>query len=342
MKHDDYFSEFLRDEVNLNQTRLDKLDGHVEAVTNYLKDHLASYQRIERQGSYALGTIIKPVSEFKEYDADLLLYMEYDPRKEPQEYIDEVYECFRLNANYRDKVHRKTRCVFLDYAGDVHLDIVPCIQGPTGVQFICNNKTNKFEVTDGTGYREWFNELSRVTNGHLKRVTRLLKYMRDHKGNFAVKSILLTTLIGSMVWDSRDKEEFSSVPNALKIVSNRLNDFLQANPTMPRVYNPALPSEDFMRHWTQGNYNNFREKFGIYTGRINDAFSESDHDASVEKWRKLFGDDFGKKNGGGGSSDGGGGRGGSGGSSGGGGRLSSAGPAAVVTAVTPRKPWAPR
>ena len=161
MKHNDFFSEFLRDEVNLNQTRLDKLDGHVDAITKFLAEHLISYERIERQGSYALGTIIKPVREGQEYDADLLLYMKYDSSKEPKEYIDEVYDCLRSNGIYEDKVHRRTRCATLNYAGDVHLDIVPCIQRPNGTQLICNNKTNEFEVTDGTGYRDWFNELSR-------------------------------------------------------------------------------------------------------------------------------------------------------------------------------------
>ena len=93
----------------------------------------------------------------------------------------------------------KTRCVYIDYAGDFHLDLVPCITLDEEC-YICNNKENRFEETDGTGYRDWFNEKTRITNGNLKRVTRLLKFLRDHKGNFSVKSILLTTLIGNSVY----------------------------------------------------------------------------------------------------------------------------------------------
>ena len=191
-----------------------------------------------------------------------------------------------------------------------------------GSQAICNNKTNAFEATDGTGYRDWFNEQTRITHGNLKRVTRLLKFLRDHKGNFAAKSILLTTLIGRTVWSEQDAEHFKTVPDALKAVSNRLNDFLQANLSKPVVSNPALPTEDFTRHWTQENYDNLRKQFDIYNDRINSAFSEPRHDDSIDKWRKVFGDGFGQKTNGGGQS------------------ASVPVGATASAAVTPRKPWA--
>ena len=155
MKNLEHFDAFLRDVVNINQSRLDRLNGHVKAVTEYLSQKLDSYRKVERQGSYALRTIVKPVED-REYDADVLLFMKYDRAKKPAEYIDAVYHCLKQNGNYADKVHRRTRCVYIDYAGDFHLDIVPCIE-VNGRHFICNNKTNEFEETDGTGYRDWFN-----------------------------------------------------------------------------------------------------------------------------------------------------------------------------------------
>ena len=76
----------------------------------------------------------------------------------------------------------------LDYAGDFHLDLIPCLVGGNGNHYICNLKLNRFERTDGTGYRNWFNDRNRLTHGNLKRVVRLLKYLRDHKRNFTAKS----------------------------------------------------------------------------------------------------------------------------------------------------------
>ncbi|MCY4082216.1 MAG: hypothetical protein OXF54_18380 [Caldilineaceae bacterium] len=326
MKHTPFFIDFLNDVVNLNQARLDRLNGHVQAVTEFLKENLDSFAAVEPQGSYGLKTIIKPVNEGQEYDADIQLYMKHNPGKEPKDYIDELYNCFRGSGTYNDKVHRKTRCVNLDYAGDFHLDVVPCIARPDGSKWVCNYTSNEFERTDGTGYRDWFNEKTRITHGNLKRVTRLLKFMRDHKRNFTAKSILLTTLIGRTVFGEGDGKNFKTVPDALKTVSNRIDDFLQRHPTMPTIKNPVLPKEDFNRHWDQAKYENFREKFSIYNKKINEAYSAREHNDSVVKWRAVFGDEFGEKLGG--NEDN------SSGSS------SKRRRTPAVPAVTPRRPWA--
>ena len=95
---------------------------------------------------------------------------------------------------------------------------------------------------------------------------------------------------------------------------------MQANPNQPEIRNPVLPQETFTRHWDQNKYRNFRDKFKIYNDQVNDAFDETDPQKSVQKWRKLFGEDFGKsksKNNG------------------------ASGTAAMAAAtVTPRKPYA--
>ncbi len=321
MKHTQYFIDFLGDVVNLNQTRLNRLNTSVQAVTDFLQENLDSFIRVEPQGSYGLKTIIKPVKDGQEYDADIQLYMKYEKDKEPKAYINELYDCFRGNGNYKDKVHRKTRCVYLDYAGDFHLDVVPCVTKPDGSKWVCNRETNDFERTDGTGYRNWFNDKTRITHGNLKRVTRLLKYLRNHKGNFTAKSILLTTLIGNTVARVDDGDNFKSISDALKTVSNRINDFLQVNESMPTITNPVLPEEDFNRHWDQAKYENFREKFSVYNKRINEAFDATGHNDSVRKWRAVFGDGFGELKGG---EDG----------------NSLGGGAPAVAAVRPQRQWA--
>ncbi len=294
MKHNQYFDDFLKNEVNINQSRLDSLNDKVRAVSEFLSQNLDSFEKVERQGSYALHTVIKPVQDGQEYDADILLFMKYDDSKTPKEYIDELRDCLRRSKVYDEKAKRKTRCVMLDYAGDFHLDMVPCVEKPSGGKYICNYQTDEFEETDGTGYRDWLNEKTRITSGNLKRVTRLLKFLRDHKGNFTAKSILLTTLIGKTVLGEYDAKNFNSVAEALKTVSNRINKFLQDNPTMPTVNNPVLPSEDFTRHWDEKKYKHFRKMFDIYNTRINEVCDATEHNDSVKKWRKVFGDKFGK------------------------------------------------
>ena len=168
MKHTQFFVDFLNSEVNLNPSRLQRLNKSVNAVSDFLSRSLKSYRSVEGQGSHALGTIIKPVNENQEYDADRLVYVGYDRGKEPRDYIEELYRCLRTHEVYSEKAHRKTRCVFLDYAGDFHLDLIPCLVDGDGSQYICNLKLNRFERTDGTGYRDWFNDRNQLTHGNLK------------------------------------------------------------------------------------------------------------------------------------------------------------------------------
>ena len=62
-KNNKQFQEFLRDEVNINDSRLERLHRGVRSVRSHLKDNLPGYQKTEPQGSLALGTIIKPVDD---------------------------------------------------------------------------------------------------------------------------------------------------------------------------------------------------------------------------------------------------------------------------------------
>ena len=98
--------------------------------------------------------------------------------------------------------------------------------------------------------------------------------------------------------DENDDDHFKSLPDALKTVSNRINDFLQRNLAMPSIANPVLPEEDFTRHWDQTKYSHFRNLFNVYNDKINEAFDTIEHDDSVEKWRDVFGENFGKMRGG--------------------------------------------
>ena len=98
------------------------------------------------------------------------------------------------------------------------------------------------------------------------------------------------------VQDNEGDANFKTVSDTLRTVCNRINAFLQANPLKPEIRNPVLPQETFTRHWDQNKYNNFRDKFNIYNDQVNDAFDETDPRRSLQKWQKLFGEDFGKSN----------------------------------------------
>ena len=283
----------LEDQVALNQSRMDRLETAVGVVNDYLKEHLPGYQNMERQGSYALGTLIKPVDDNDEYDADIQIVMDLHPKWEPKDYVLAINRTLAGNKTYADKLSLKTRCVTVDYAGDFHLDVVPLVT-VEGNHYVCNRHDNQFEETDGNGYRDWFNEKNRITGGNLKRVVRLLKYLRDHKNVFTAKSILLTTLAGNMVRESDEgTEAVNTVAGTLVTILSRLSDYLQQHPNMPEIKNPVLPTENFNRHWDQRRYANFRNRIQSYAHTAQQAKAEPSAEKAIKLWRELFGDSFG-------------------------------------------------
>ena len=77
MKLIQHFDDFLRDTVNLNQARIDRLNNHVEAIEQFVRDseYKVEIRSFSPQGSWAHRTIIKPQNG-KEFDADLVVYVE--------------------------------------------------------------------------------------------------------------------------------------------------------------------------------------------------------------------------------------------------------------------------
>jgi len=299
MKLTKHFDAFLINQVNLSDGRIDQLDSRVESVTNFLQtgdDELAAnYLDVIPQGSYAHRTIINPVTTSDEFDADVLLELKEIDGWNAEDYVHAVYTKFRESSKYRDMVSRHDRCVKVDYANEFHIDVVPYVERHDE-HFITNRVENEFELTNPEGFNDWLNERNKLASGRLVKVIRLVKYLRDYKSTFSVKSVILTILLGGRVNDAAvfgATDEYTDVPTALKNIVGALDDYLRANPTMPSIDDPSEPTENFNHRLKDDEYVNFRNKINLYRTWIDDAYHETDAEESKVKWRKLFGDKFG-------------------------------------------------
>ena len=291
MKHNEEFADFLRDHVNLNQGRIEELDQHVKAVTSYLRNNLAGFRRVEYQGSRALGTIIRPVKDRHEFDADLLVIVDKDGDA-PKPYSDTLWDTLKDSDRYKEKIELWNRCVKVKYQGQCHLDMVPCVEDD-GKQYVCPRNGDELEETDGTGFRDWFNDQNRITKGNLKRTVRLLKFIRDHKGNFSVPSVILTALAGDAIQaKDADGEEVSTMADTVATVLTRIDERLEKCDQIPVIDNPANPDLTFNTHWEDNQYQNFRRLMGVYANTARQARDETDKTKSIAAWQKLFGEDF--------------------------------------------------
>lgn len=301
MKLTDYFNVLLKDTVNLGQVKLDLLDSRVDTVYQALKaDEQIGHLILGKtpQGSWAHKTIINPVGN-NEFDADFMLDMSENPdwSDDPKKYIEEVYAALHRHSTYGNMPHsRKCRCVRLVYANSMHLDIVPHLNLADGREAIVNRDDNNWELTNPQGFTDWMKNKDSLAKGNLRKVIRLMKYLRDHKNSFTgTRSILLTTLLGEQVTELRtllDPGYYSDVPTALLHLVKDLDAWLQARPIKPSIPDPSGSGVTFDHRWEQSTYSYFRDRIHVHAAEIEEAYEEGNKERSVGLWQGIFGDGF--------------------------------------------------
>lgn len=293
------FSEFLDETVNLNSTRFDKLESSIDAIKNFIRQSEwdPRIRGFEAQGSWAHHTIIKPPDQ-GEFDADLLVMVDPVDGWTAADYVKSLGKIFKDSATYGGKSKTWDYCVTVTYANESKIDIAPCVKGrrSTDSLEVCNRKRDRFEDSEPTKYTQWIKDRNSISGANsFRKVTRLIKYLRDIKSRFTCSSVLLTTLLGYRIGEAdRDAAGFVDTPTTLKTIMQRLDDWLQARPIRPQVLNPHLQSEDFATAWTDDQYVNFRTMIHRYRGWIDEAYDTVGRAESITAWRRVFGPDFAK------------------------------------------------
>lgn len=303
MKHEGHFKVLLEDTVNLSKFNLEKLDSRTSAIYAALQDDpdLGPYVKaMIPQGSWAHKTIIRPVPD-REFDADFLLLLAEHPEwsPSPKRYIDQVYYALHRHATYGEMPHhRKCRCVRLHYAkgSSCHVDIVPYLVLGGSRQVIVNRDYDVWEDTNPDGFTHWMGARDGITGGNLRRVIRLLKYLRDHRGHFeGTRSIILTTLVGERVDAVKkmcDSGYYATVPDTLVHIVQDLDKWLQAQDGRPTVYDPSGSGLTFDHRWSDESFDHFRDRIATFAAEMTDAYNETDRETSVELWQNIFGEGF--------------------------------------------------
>lgn len=291
------FEDFLDKKVNLNKGRVDRIEEAERILGEFIAGNAVFkdlYIGTTPQGSYRQKTIIKPQTEDHEFDVDLLVALKSAEGWEPKDYVNKLAAEFRASGRYEDltDTNGKHRCVTIDYEGDFHVDLIPVLQHPEG-KVICNKQTNAYEPTDGDGYARWFDMQNIMAHGHLVHVVRLLKYLRDSKGDFDTKSIILTTIAGMQIGTSGN---YATLPQAFATVLADMDTYLSRFAKPPSIQNPAMPGETFDRHWKDEHkaFAMLKESISDYARIARDAMREADPHEAITHWKELFGDSFGE------------------------------------------------
>lgn len=305
MKLTNYFDYFMRNVVNMDDSRLRHLRTSVEAIYGMLAcdDALRGIvEGMDPQGSWAQRTIIKPVFGC-EFDADFMLVMTYQPGWKPSDYLTAVYDALRRSPEYKDKVKKKRRCVRVIYAADYHVDIVPFVVLPDGREVIAHHEMtdiseiDEWEDTDPKSFTAWMKRQDDTANGNLRRTIRLMKYLRDHHMNFRLtRSVILTIVLGERVSALRKLNEpdcYSDLPTAFVHILEDLAAWMDMNPNLPPLPDPSGANNDFSHRWTQESYDNLAAKVWLIATDARAAIDpQLSVDDSLRAWQKVFGAGF--------------------------------------------------
>jgi hypothetical protein len=171
-----------------------------------------------------------------------------------------------------------------------------------GREVIVNRDDNDWEPTNPQGFTDWMKNKDSIAKGNLRKVIRLMKYLRDHKNSFTgTRSILLTTLLGEQVTELRtlfDPGYYSNVPTTLLHVVKDLDAWLQVRPAKPSIPDPSGSGVTFDHRWgpdperAQATYSYFRDRIHVHAAEIGEAYEEEDKDRSFQLWKSIFGDGF--------------------------------------------------
>lgn len=153
-------------EIEISETQAEKAKESYEAVGNYLNNNIKQYDvRIFPQGSFMLGTVIKPISDKDEYDIDLVATIDnkFTSAKDLKNIVGDV---LKTSDRYSEKVEEGKRCWTIQYSesANYHMDILPTMKSDTYFQnkkLIMTHKEDEnsdyeFRQTNPEAYYDWF------------------------------------------------------------------------------------------------------------------------------------------------------------------------------------------
>lgn len=277
----------LAENLDISDTMRDKAIASYTAVGNWLGDYAEdSSVKISPQGSFYLGTVIKPVDDRDEYDIDLVCLLKDKQGASEYEIKNLVGDRLKEHGTYAKMLDKEEgkRCWTLQY-DEFHMDILPCAPKDnvymepylTGIRLTHRVAPGAYvpKYSNPYKYHEWFEERMQVrllelrksfairnqvdiskvplykVKTPLQRSIQLLKRHRDIMYQHAPKankdnapiSIIITTLAAHAYNNE------ASLIEALNIILNNMQTYIENRGGKYWVENPALPGENFAEKW---------------------------------------------------------------------------------------------
>ena len=229
------------------------------------------------QGSFRLGTVVRPADPKCDYDIDLVCVLEREKGSVTQADLkDLVGDRLRENSEYAPRLSPSRRCWHLTFPKQFHLDVLPSIpnseQKPNGI-LLTDSDLRNWQKSNPIDYADWFYESMKPqvisfreslakslsisvedvpewqVKTPLQRAIQILKRHRDvrfqgDQQNRPV-SIILTTLA------ARAYRGEPNVYEALLRLASDMPRYIEVRNRKFWVQNPVEPDENFADKWNE-------------------------------------------------------------------------------------------
>jgi len=136
IEHKPFFSETLErlaDAIDLTEAQYKDAIKKYDAVTKFLCSEGSKLRHYDPellpQGSFRLGTAVRPINDEDEFDVDVTLRLKINLPDIQRRIKSEVGSQLRSDAQYSEMLEEKQRCWRLNYSDSsrFHLDVVPSV-----------------------------------------------------------------------------------------------------------------------------------------------------------------------------------------------------------------------
>ena len=319
-------------EIEISKTEYEKAVKSYNAVGTFIDNNIPQYDiKVVPQGSFRLGTVIKPVTDKDEYDIDLVAIIDHKFIN-AKELKNIVGDALKSSNRYSEKLVEGKRCWTIEYSesSKYHMDILPTMMSDTystNKELTMTHKEDEksdyeFRQTNPEAYYDWFVERMEEERKRLKEeyavrnkleivdvpeyeikttlqvAIQILKRYRDIKfketPDIKPISIILTTLMAKVYTGKESVYEL--IEKFSKAYMRHIEKDENGNII---IKNPVNENENFADKWQK--YPERREAFFKFMTELeqdlvkNKILLEGNNREQADFYKKLFGENMVKR-----------------------------------------------
>jgi len=228
--HEDFL--FFNNSLNITKGKLTQLKTSEANIKRYIKSYLTEKNvpvpTLIRQGSFALGTLIRTKTDTCDIDFGVRFFP--DPQYTAPTLQKYIRDALAKVSNSTLPKH-KDKCIRLYYRAGYHLDVTVYVQTSFNEPIRLATK-NGWLDSNPSGFKKWVEERGGKQTAQLKRLIRYTKAWADQQGKNMPKGVALTTLTAhGFVSHSRD--DLSLLYTLRNVYDNLEEDFYCKMPVVP-------------------------------------------------------------------------------------------------------------